>query len=357
MSNDRFRIQTFESTHFLIESTEAPKIKAGGSSNSSILNRFFNAASQDMAMLATRTNILASRADRIETGVAAQTGALLSAFQSVQSSVNAATGYTQILFDLHDSFYINESTSTAAIDHVFGQATLPIQGTTDLLVQTDIYGDKYVSPEVEVSYAVGNTPGALDYLVDPDSIFMLRDEQQWLRPATTQTVWIKLKAPLQFRGLTPNVLEIWPFPCLGLDLHEVAYQAAGGSFTSTWIALDLSYVFGYSASNGVVSPMGPVRLHLPNTPIAQIRIKMVPRFNTTWGLHKLKVYHREYDSSATLIGRDPYSRTIGDTIVRGKDPSDLSTLSVNKQGSQVTVNLTSTDTGYTPVITGILVDI
>lgn len=355
---NRFRRQTFESTEFLIESTEAPKVKAGESSNSSILNRYFEAASQDMAMLATRTNIIAARADRLEVGFDTAAGALLSAFQSVQSRVNAASGFSEILAECHSAVYLNEGSSTADINHLFGQATLPVRGTTDLILQTDVYGNKYVSPEVEISYAVSSVePGALDYLVDPDAIFMLRDEQLWIREATTLPVWIKLKAPLQFRGLTPNVLEIHPFPKLGVDIHKVSYQIAGGSFTSTWVDLDLSYLPGYSLATGIVYMAGPVRLHMPNLPISQIRIKMVPRANTTWGLHKIKVYHVEYDSSGTLVVKDPYSRNIGSIIVRGKDPSTLSTLSINTQGSQSTINLTSTDNAVTPVITGAVVSV
>jgi hypothetical protein len=83
---DRYDRNTFESVEFLVESSEAPKIKSGGSSSSNILNRFFSSLSQDVTLLATRANILADRSSRVEKGCTAMSGALQSSFTSLSSA-------------------------------------------------------------------------------------------------------------------------------------------------------------------------------------------------------------------------------------------------------------------------------
>lgn len=358
MAQDRFTRNTFDAVEFLMESVEKPKIKFGGSSSSTTLNRFFNKLSQDIALMITRTNSLASRAARLEAGMIAQDGALSSAFQAVSSRVDAASAYDQVLAEFWNGVYVDETSATAEVDHDFGQVTLPIQSTTDLLVHQDVYGNTFISPEVEIAWATGAEPGTLDFQRDhPDGLRMLQGLQTWLLAEYDGTVWVKIKGPLQFRGLSPNVLELWPFPAFGVDLLEVAYQRAGTSFSSTWIALDLSYLPGYNTGTGEVDQSGPVRLHLPGEGITSIRIKMRTRSSTAWGMHKVKLYHRQYASSGNLTVKDPYSRTVGDIILRGKDPSELSELRTSKIGNSVTVNLTTTDATRTPVLTGILMNV
>lgn len=349
---DRFRRRSFDSVEFFIESVERPKIKFGGSSSSTILNRYFDSLSQDVALLLTRTNVLAERGERLELGMIAQDGALNAAFQSLSSRVDAVSGLSEVLADLHSGFYLDQGQTTASVNYIFGQATLPIAGATDLLVQTDVYGRAVVSPEVELSWATGNNPGGDDFIPSPEGIAMLSEEQTLILPSLNGVGWIKLKAPMQFRGLVPNVLDVWPFPAFGMDIEEVAYRVAGESFTGTWQTLDLSYLPGYSGGKVVMA--GPVRLHLPGVPLSQIRIKIRTRSLTPWGLHRLKVYSTQYASSGILTVRDPYSRTIGQLIIRGKDPSELSLLTVTKVGNTAGIHLTTTDSSKSPVITGVI---
>lgn len=356
---DRFKRPTFEAPHFLLESIDAPKIKSGGSSSSNLLNRYHDVLAQDLGLIMARLNAVALRSDRIEQVVSASAAALLAQFQSLSTRVDQASGYTKVLCDLHQATYIDTGATSADLNYEFGQATLPVQSTVDLLTQTDVFGQVQVSNEVEVSYAIGANPATLDFLPDPEAIYMLREEQGWvLAPVPSgTTVWTKIKAPLQYRGLTPNVLELWPICPFTTDLVEVSYQLAGQSFTSSWTAVDLSYLPMYSASTARVGPMPPVRIHLPNLALSQIRIKQISRMSTVWGWERIKIYHREYSNQGTLVVTDPYSRTISTPLLRGKDASTLSQLSTTTNGSSASVQLTTTDAAITPVITGLILNV
>jgi len=359
---ENFNRSSFETAEFLLESTEAPKIKPGGSSSSNILNRYFEAATRDISILTTRTNSLALRAERFENCALQQAGAFLSILSGVSSRVDAASGYSQVLADMHSSFYIDGS-NTATIHEVFGQATLPIRSSIDVLVQEDVYGQKYVATEVELSYAnLGvSSPAAISnslYQTDSEGIFMLRDEQTWL-VATSGTsainAFFKLKTPLQFRGLQPNVLELWPMPAFGTELIGVWYQKADDTIAGTWYSLDLSYLPRYSSATGTLTEFGPVRLHLPESIIiSQLVIGINPKSSLYAGFKKISLLHNEYETSAVLAVQDPYSRTIDTSTIRGKDPSDLAQLTVTNSVNIATVNLTTTDSRVTPVITGVI---
>lgn len=361
---NRFDRNSFESVEFLIESTEAPKIKAGGSSSSNILNRYFAALGQDLSLLATRANILASRGSRIATGCSEQGGALLSALSTVSTKVDSASSYSMVLADMHDAYYIDTGASTTVdINYTFGQTTLTPLSTTDLLVQTDAYGNNYVSPEVTWSFSTSSASSIsdmsiTDFTQDPEGIFMLKQEQVWVKSKLSgQTKgWIRIKAPLQFRGLTPNVLELHPFPAIAMKLRRALYRTAGDP-EDTWTSMDLSYLPQYNSATQVVDKFGPVRLHLPNTPISEIVIELDVTDVSVWGMKQLKLYHREYDSTGVLTAEDPYSRTISTVTLRGKDPSSLSQLSQTKTGNNVAITLSTTNSSETPVITGVIMSI
>lgn len=363
--DSRFDRNTFESVEFIVESVEAPKIKAGGSSSSNILNRFFSALGQDISLLATRTNILASRSSRVELGCTAQSAALQASLVALATRVDLASGYSMVLADMHSTTYLDTGNINwnVDVDYVFGQATLNTLSTTDLIVQTDVYNNSYISPEVQFSYSIVNgtsisSMSITDFVSDPDGIFMLKQEQTWIKEVVAgQTKgFIRLKAPLQFRGLTPNVLEIWPFPAFSMKLRKVSYRLAG-SPENTWTDLDLTYLPGYNGATSVVDFFGPVRLHIDNIAISELVIELDVTGCTVWGLKKLKLYHREYESAGVLVVQDPYSRTIGNLSMRGKDPSTLSTFSVTKTANKATIAVSSTDSTLTPVITGVIMEI
>lgn len=348
--NKKIDDPNFASTFFLVESNEELKIKGGASSDSNVLNRFFKKLTADSTLITTRLNHLASRVDRVLSILSVQAGSMLTELQQISARVDAASGYSQILTSLHNSTYVDTVNSNCNINYTFGQATLPIRSTTDLLTNTDVYGTIYVAP-VEFAWATGLTPDLLQYSTDPAAIQMLMQDQAWIftQAASGETCWVNIKVPVQYKNLNPNVLELWPLPPFGVALLQVSYQLAGDSFSSTWYDLDLSYLPFYSG--GFVTKMAPVRLHLPNRQISQIRIKLQTLDGTAVGFKSIKLQHNEYDTTGTLIVQDPYARTVSSPILKGKDPADLSQLLVTTNSNTATINLSTTDAGQTPVIT------
>ena len=361
MSTPKFTRNTFEGSNFLLESSEAPKIKQGGSSSSDVLNRFNEALAQDMTLMSTRVNLISTRVSRVEDGAATQSGALLSSLQSLSTRVDAVAVSGLVFCDLHAATFV-DGASTATQNQVFGQATLPVRSTVDLLVEQDVYGNSFVSPSVEMTYAeltsatISNVNSNTFYN-DPDSLYMLKGEQLWVRPTDLgkNQIWIKLRAPLQFRGLTPNVFEFWPFPAFGMDISGIWVKKA--SDVSTYYAQDLSYLPKYDSTTGTVKLAGPVRLHLDNDPLVEVLICLKSNAVPSWGIHKFKLYHTEYDSSGTIIFKDPFSRTLTTVSLRGKNPSTLATLVTTINTNKATVNMVSSDTSLTPVITGAMLSV
>ena len=359
---NRFESPTFEGVSVQLESADKPKVKAGGSSDSDVLNRYFSAIAQDMTLLATRCNTVSARAARLATGAAAQGGALGALFQSLSTRVDTVQASGRVLCDLHSTNYIDAGTSTAELSQLWGQATLPIRSLQDLLIQQDVYGNPLISPVVEISYqeSTVSSVNTLDhslFQVDPDAIYMLLDQQLWLRDRTVgQTyLWVKVRAPLEYLGLTPNLLEIWPCPCFAMNLAGVYVKKLGDA--STYYSQDLTYLPKYSTSSGKVENFGPVRLHLNNEAITEVVLCIQLQSAGCWGLDRLKIYHTEYDPSGTVVFQDPFSRSVRGVVLRGKDPSSLAAIPVSTTGNTSTITLSSADTAKTPVVTGALMSV
>jgi len=359
MADNILNRTSYEITDFESDNPESPKIKPGGSSTSNILNRYFSSLSQDLSLFITRTNRLADRADRLQSIDIAQGAGYVGMFNQLTSRVNAVTGLTTVLTDMHTNFYL-DSTNSAQVDYKFGQAILPVVNTTDLLVQTNIYGQNQVSNNIEFSYtetasASATPPSNSTFQVDPEGLFMIRRDQSWLHTNTKTAAYVKLKTPVQIHGLSPNVLEIYPLPVGVMDLTGCWYQLTGTSADGTWYAIDLSYLSGYTAT--YVPAITPVRIILPGVPISQICFGLRMNGITSWGIYGINLYHNEYQSSATLVVKDPYNRTIGNVLLRGKDPSTLSAITNSKSTNKVSFSLTTTDSTVTPVITAAIISI
>jgi hypothetical protein len=366
MATTNFNKINLETYKFLCETSETPKIKAGGSSSSNILNRFFTALSSDLNVLATKSNLQNTLIARVTDAASVQSGSLVSTLESIRSRVDAASGYNYVLASMFNSSYLVTPDTTADVDNVYGQATLPVKSTTDLLVFTDGLGRKFVSPELKILYAqkevynVNTGFSETDFLEIDDAVYMLTDERTFLIPAGSNPkfTFFRIKTPVQYSYLNPNALDIWPFPAFGMTLRGVWYKEAGGD--GTWQDVDISYLANYTtAPSGIarVLNFGPVRVHLPGVPVNEILVAIDSDSSTYVGLHKLKMYHFEYEESAVLKIQDPYSRTIGNVTLQGKDPTTLSQLSVSKSSNTVTVNLSTTDSSATPVITGTLLSV
>lgn len=359
--DNRFERTSFQSADFQAETSETPKIKAGGSSSSDVLNRYFSALSQDISLQSTRLNILARRADRIALGATEQAGSLLSALQSLSSRVDTASGYGEVLADMHSSFYVDTGATTATVNQRFGQATLPIVSETDLLVTEDAYGNKYVSPELEFSWATSDITSIQslpfsEYRYDPDGVAMIKNDQLWImdNPHSHNIGYVRIKVPLHYRGLSPNVLEIWPFPAFDLSIRAMWYRKIGDPY-GTWTQIDQRYLPGYNGS--VLAKAGPIRAFLPANVegVSEIGITFTIGSSNVWGIKQINLKHVEFESSAVLVVQDPYGRNISSALLRGKDAATtLSGLSVTNSSNQVQINLTTTNTITSPVITGVI---
>ena len=354
----------YSSTSFMLETPQAPKIKAGASSSSDILNRYFTSLSQDLALLTTRTNILAERCSRVDAISRAQGAGYVNLFNSLSARVNAASGQTQVLADMFSSFYVDNSNETQ-IDYEFGQCILPVASSTDLIVSTDIYGNNYIGTNTqflvcETAVATGAPPSIGMFEPDPEGLYMLRGDQSYVHEnqSSNNGVYVIVTVPLQYLGFNPNILEIWPLPIGLMDLTGVWYQESGTSAAGGWNSLDLSYLQGYNTHTGHVDKLTPVRLHLPNDTVGQFCFAFNLNGAQTWGLSKIKLRHNEYQSTANLVITDPYSRTMGDVLIQGKDPvTILSNLTKIITANQAIITVDTVQSSYTPVITGLIIQV
>lgn len=341
-------------------SNRVPSIRPGESSSSEVLNNFFKACNSDIASLIRLNNRLATAASNIysilpyqETGA----NALLAALSARVSSLSL-TG--QALVSLHSSANIVSSDTTVTINNMFGQATLPITNTTDLLVYHDLAGDTYTVGGGRVFSAVkSTTPSDSDWTYyDLSENFLVDDVPlivSTLSPTGAQTGWIRLDLPDLINSLPVNVIEIYPIPAFNYHIESIEYQSYDAAATSTWTALDIAYLPGYAPSlysNTYVNNAGPIRLLTSEIYPRSIRIKVRFTAPLVWGLAKLKLKHHDYDKSGILKIQNPNGSNIGTTVVRGQG-NNLSLLTKVASTSYLTVTLNKIDSMPTPVITGI----
>jgi hypothetical protein len=357
-SSNKFTTK-LESLGTVIDSLDAPKIKAGSSSSSTILNKFHDALTKDLASLVVFINQLVFKANRIVDGTATQAAALNSPLTTLETRVDTLIDTNFVLADFFTSRFISTSGSdtTAEIDNVFGQATLPVTATTNLLVTTDSFNNSQVSREVQLGYSTATSPQTSDFIESGEWIGMLLRKNVWVIDSSTQPVWVKIKAPLQYLGLNPNTIEIYPYPCWGVDISNVQYQAAGASTGDGWTDFDISYLPGYDAGTSKILGAGPLRIHHDGTPLSQIRFKLTPKSAYNVGLYDFKITSREYSQTASLTVKDPNLRTLTGVTIYGKNPTDLALLPTTGTTNKVRIDMSSTSTLSTPVISGVVMEI
>lgn len=362
-SSDKFS-RKLETTAFTVESADAPKVKSGGSSSSNVINRYHEAVAKDVAGLALATNQLSDKASRISNAVAAQSGALSSNLSTLSGRLDAlASGSTLLLATLFDNKYISTSGSdtTAEVNSLFGQATLPIRSQVNLLTQQNVQDDYIVSSEVRLSYSYEANPDQFQFTESNEGIAMLLRKQAWLG-RSDQPVWIKLTAPLQYLGLPANMIEIYPMPAFNCAISDLSYQLAGAGPGSTWYDVDCSYLPNYNPSSllgdNVLEMIGPVRAALPVVPMAQIRFRLHPSSGVNWGLFDLRVLSVEFEQTGVLTLINPYNSTgFSSATIRGKDPSDLAQLTTSTTLNKFRIDLSSTSSQTSPIITGALLSL
>ena len=355
MNNSNTFTSKLAVTTALTDSLDAPKLKAGGASNSTVINRFHEAITKDISSLLVFINQLIFKASRIADATVTQGSSVSATITSLTSRVDALSSSANVLADLFTSYYVSTtgSDTTATILPVFGQATLPITATQDLLFTQDSYGHPLTSDTLELSYSSAANPSNSDYVKSAEGVGMILRKGVWVINTPGSGVWVKLKAPLQYLGLNPNVFEIYPFPCFGTDISSIQVQYANQGLGGTWTDVDMSYLPGYDSGSGKIVGAGPLRIHLDGTPITQIRFKMTPKGAYNPGLYNLRVLSVQYAQSASLTVQDIVGRTIAGVTILGKDQTALSALPVTGSGTKTRVDISSPNTYFSPVITGI----
>lgn len=349
-----FNESSFSSPQFEIDSIETPSIRAGGPSNSNILNRYFRSLQEDLVRLGGELSSLQIQQKYLTETLLAQAAAYSVpwAIATVMTSAMAITGNI-IWIDGHSTDFL-VGTAGVDFDHKtkYGQWTLPIRSEFDLLFTHDIYGEPWVSSEASLRYLEAATDGSIediDMVSAINATSLLSNLGVWLNPEGEEYKWIQLDAPLQYQSLPATCVEFDPMPCYGTSLCKVQVLA------NTWTDLDLSYTTGWDGTE--VANCGPVRLFFDDSDVRAVRI-LLRAPNTAWGLGSLRLKHLEFMPTGTLIWEfpvDPSARVINLVRIGGKDPVDLNELTQMKEDGRFTLYLTSDDIKVSPVITNTIV--
>ena len=341
---------SFSSPYFEIDTVELPSIRAGGPSNSNILNRFLRSLQEDMIRLGGQLALLQLNQQYLAQALLTQSAAygMPWALATQVVSSMAATGDI-IWLDGHASSYLTENTEA---DHKtkFGQWTLPVTAESDLLFASDIYGNPWISSEAAIRFLEAEDDTEIEdssLQTALDSSDLLTTKGIWLQPESTKSYkWIQLDAPLQYQNLPATCIEFDPMPCYGTTLCEVKV------LSTSWETLDLSYITGW---DGIEVPnCGPVRLFFDTQDIRSIRILLKVE-SGAWGLGTLRLKHLEFASTGKLEWTLPGSRDINFGRLGGKNSEDLSSLSQTINASTYTVNLTSPDVYSSPIVTNAII--
>lgn len=345
---------TLKLAETLIETPETEIIKAGGPSNSALLNNLRGRAINDLVTLDRRTASTSGSIAMARTVFATQLTALTSQYQALAALLPNTPG-TSWIVDFHVSSFVDEEGTTAEVDTTYGQVTLPITSRQEKLVGEDTRGNLWVPKTTQLYYSYSSSaPGENDWLTDSNSLHCLdgRSDTAWWRTrATSGAVWVRAKLPLNLNSnRMSNAVVIHPFPALHYHLESVEYRDPAGN----WVSLDLSYIEGWDSDDNRVNACGNVRLIFPQAQVTEIRLKLtVPA--GPWGLIQLGVQHLEFSSTGTLTA-DFTSYSTGvlrSSVLLGKDMDLLNALTRSINGPKVLVSLTQNSAGSTPVITGV----
>jgi hypothetical protein len=352
---------SFQSVQFIDPDTQKPKIQSGGPSDSNLLNRYFNSLTNDVLNINTRINELALKSTRVA-NIATSNGTGLNAtISGLVASVDAINTADQVYIDLFTDYGVDTGTLTSLHNKVYGQVTLPEVSSKDLLKSTDINGDSYLLSDINFTYCFTSgtsIPSPELFNKDIEAFYMLTSDQSWLVNASSNYVWVKLQAPMNYLSLFPNSLEVWPIPMGVTDLYRAYVKKAGSLSTGSFTSLDLSYLPFYDIPSSSAKNIGPFKLHLENEPLSEILLCFKLNSVSSFGFNRFTLTHKEYSVSSLISIKDPFSRTItGLPTVKGKDPVDLSLLNLIAVGPQYQLTLTTNSSALTPVVTGFIIPV
>lgn len=343
----------FSSPYFEIDTVETPSIRAGGPSNSSILNRYFRSLQEDLVRLGGQLATLQLQQQYLTDAVLVQSAAYAIPWALATQTVSAMAASGDILWlDAHTDDFLVES--NISHNHKYGQWTLPLRSEVDLLYTSDIYGNPWVSSEATLRYLEANSNADIEdstMQTALDAEALLTKAGIWLQPADTsyEYKWIQLDAPLQYQSLPATCIEFDLMPCFGTTLLKVSV------LSTEWTDLDLNYITGWNGTE--VANCGPVRLFFDSVEVRAVRI-LLKTDATSWGLGNLSLKHLEFMSTGTLswvLPGNPSARSINLIRLGGKDVEDLNELTKTIETGKFTVDVTSFDTRLSPVITNAIV--
>jgi hypothetical protein len=345
----------FSSPYFELDTVELPTIKYGGASSSEVLNRFLRSLYRDSVRLGGALASEQFRSARLASAIAAQAAGFATQWSTLANTVSAMASSGQIIrIDAHREAFLNNADSNMSQSLIYGQITLPIRSSEDLLFTSDVYGSPWVASDTQLLYyetdQVAVEPGDDFYLNDPTTRIVLSNQGIWLSAGNSNIYkWVKLEAPIQLQGQPPTCIEIDPLPSYGLDLLSAdvrTFNAAG------WQSLDLSYMPGWDGTK--VSQAGPMRLFFDTDDVRSVRFKFKAlSTSAAWGCASVRLKHLEFESQGRVRWDVAGQKSVLIARLEGKDPSSLSELLTDyRNQNYYIVSLSSEDSQSSPVITG-----
>jgi hypothetical protein len=253
---------TLTTSDVLVESLQTPTLKSGGASSSSLLNRMISRVKRDVLRASVEATDAADAVRVLALTSAANNSGMGRQVASLQAQVAALTANgssSRALADFYGNALTLDSSSvtTADINPLFGQATLPTVSRQNVLCVERGDGKPPRTPaDASILYArqpyVNSTENAqppADYLFGEDlySAFALdnNDLSSWVveDPALAgHMVWVEVRLPGKVSGAYRcNEIEFVPSSLFGFELVSVRAEVVG----SGWRDVDFSYLNGY----------------------------------------------------------------------------------------------------------------
>jgi hypothetical protein len=363
---------TLATSTALVETLQQPMLKQGGASSSSLLNRLINRVKRDIMRSSVEVTDAADAVRVLSIAMAANNAGMGRAVASLRNQVasivaNGNPNRAIAELDTNALTLAGSSDTTADVNPMFGQATLPAVSRQNVLVVERSDGSPPSTPDearilyVRQPYVNSTTnaqpPADFDFGEDLYSVFAMdgRDLSAWVveDPALAgHMVWVEIQLPGDVSGsYRCNELEFVPSSMFNFDLVAVRAEIIG----SGWRDIDFSYLNGYQGASNAVLGLGASRLCFAQSSVRRFRLGLWCA--GPWGFQTIRVLNATYSTSATLsVDFDTVTQQPLQTVMPiGKTPSQLSYLPIQADGGRVTTTLSPTGSATeTPVVTGIV---